>query len=118
MLKITPKFMMSMLAAPMALAGLAVPAAAQDDRPRAEIPYGDLDLASSEGRAQLQKRVDSAIAQMCGTRTSHRQTLRQTLQSMKCRDEARRDAEVKVASLLTDRATRVAAQDVRHLSAR
>lgn len=105
------KFALAALATPMALAALAVPAAAQDDRPRAEVRYGDLDLASTEGRARLQRRVDGAIARMCGMRTANRLNLREHMAASQCREDARRDADARLASLLNRYGARLAAQD-------
>ena len=59
-----------LLAAPMALTGLSVPAAASDDDGESRtaiVRYGDLNLSTDEGRETLTSRVKFAVRQVCGS---------------------------------------------------
>ena len=53
------------LAAALAATAFAVPAAAADTETVA-VRYADLDLSTSAGQAQLERRIDSAAREVCG----------------------------------------------------
>lgn len=79
---------------------LSTAAVAQDaahDRVTARIVHADLDLGTAEGRAALKTRIDRAVRRAClfsrhGGISAMRDTLR-------CRDEMLRDADVQVAAI-------------------
>lgn len=99
-----------LLAAPIALAGFSVPAAAEDDGERhtVVVRYDDLNLSSVGGRERLTTRVKYAVQKVCGNRPLHRQGLRERAVSNRCRDSALADADVKLASLFNGDGTRYA----------
>lgn len=99
-----------LLAAPVALAGFAVPAAAEDDGERhtAVVHYDDLNLSSVDGRERLTTRVKFAVQKVCGTRLHYRQGLRERAIANRCEDTALADADVKLAGLLNGEGTRLA----------
>ncbi|MBL8651333.1 MAG: UrcA family protein [Sphingopyxis sp.] len=90
-----------LLAAPIALTGLSLPAAAQDDpsvdKRSVAVRYDDLNLANAAGRERLSARVQSAVRQVCGVRSARDAWERQT--ASKCKDAAMRDADGKLAAL-------------------
>lgn len=99
-----------LLAAPMALAGFSVPAAAENDGERhtAVVRYDDLNLSSADGRDRLATRVKFAVRKVCGTRLFHRQALRERAVSTRCEDSAMADADVKLAGLFNGESARLA----------
>jgi len=104
------KFIPILLAAPIALTGLTLPAAAQDnaafEKESIAVRYDDLNLTSSAGRERLSKRVRIAVQQVCGTRAARDLKTRQV--AYKCRDAAMRDADVKMAALFENSGTALA----------
>ena len=100
-----------LLAAPMALTGLSVPAAASDDDGESRtaiVRYGDLNLSTDEGRETLTSRVKFAVRQVCGSRPHYRQTLAERGRAILCERSAMADAEVKLATLFNGEGTRLA----------
>ena len=99
-----------LLAAPVALAGISVPAAAEDDGERhtAIVRYDDLNLSSVEGRERLSTRVKFAVQKVCGTRLHYRQGLRERAEANRCEDSAMADADVKLAGLFNGESARLA----------
>ncbi len=99
-----------LLVAPVALAGFAVPAAAEDDGERRSVVvrYDDLNLSSAHGRERLNARVKYAVQTVCGSRTSYRQALRERAIALQCEDTAMTDADVKLAALFNGEGTRLA----------
>jgi UrcA family protein len=99
-----------LLAAPVALAGFSVPAAAEDDGERHTVivRYDDLNLSSADGRERLTTRVKSAVQKVCGTRLHYRQSLRERAVADRCEDSAMADAGVKLAGLFNGESTRLA----------
>ncbi|HJS10656.1 UrcA family protein [Sphingopyxis sp.] len=99
-----------LLAAPVALAGFSVPAAAEDesDRHTVVVRYDDLNLSSVAGRERLSTRVKYAVQKVCGTRPLHRRSLRERTVANRCKDNAMADADVKLAGLFNGEGTRYA----------
>lgn len=99
-----------LLAAPVALAGFAVPAAAEYDGERRSVVvrYDDLNLSSAEGRERLTTRVKSAVQTVCGTRPHYRQALRDRSMSLECEESVMADADVKLAGLFNGESARLA----------
>jgi UrcA family protein len=99
-----------LLAAPVALAGFAVPAAAEDDGERRSVivRYDDLNLSSVQGRERLNTRIKFAVQTVCGSRPHYRQTLRERAVALECEDSAMADADVKLASLFNGKSARLA----------
>ena len=99
-----------LLAAPVALAGFSVPAAAEDDGERHTVivRYDDLNLSSADGRERLTTRVKSAVQKVCGTRLHYRQGLRERAVANRCEDTAMADADVKLAGLFNGESARLA----------
>lgn len=103
------KFSILMLAAPMAFAAVASPAAAEEEEGRSVVVrYDDLNLSSAQGRDRLNSRVKDAIMTVCGSRPQYRQTLGERALSRKCEDTATRDADAKLAGLFNGSAGRLA----------
>lgn len=103
------KFSILMLAAPLAFAATAAPAAAEEEEGRSVVVrYDDLNLASAQGRDRLNSRVKDAIETVCGSRPHYRQTLSERAIARKCEDTAKRDADVKLAALLGGNGGRLA----------
>ena len=99
-----------LLAAPVALAGFAVPAAAEDkgDRHTVVVRYDDLNLSSVQGRERLNTRVKYAVQKVCGSRLTHRQGLRERTIANRCEHTAMADAGVKLAGLFNGESARLA----------
>jgi UrcA family protein len=98
-----------LLAAPIAFVGFIVPAAAEDgERQTAIVRYGDLNLASVEGRERLTTRVKYAVQKVCGRRTNYRQDLQTRALAQRCKSTAMADADVKLASLFSGGMARLA----------
>ena len=99
----------ALIALTMAAGGIAAPAMAQDDgAPRVEVRYGDLDLQTIDGRAQLDRRVRSAIRSMC--RVDPRPSLEQRAREQTCEARARSSAEPQLAALLKGSSARFASE--------
>jgi UrcA family protein len=101
------KLVLTLLAAPLALTSLSMPAAAQEPK-TVVVRYDDLNLASVTGRERLNTRIKYAIQTVCETRPSFRPDLRQRAYSQQCAKTATRDADVKLASLLNGNGTALA----------
>lgn len=100
-----------LLAAPMALAGLSVPAAASEDdgeRRTAVVKYGDLNLSTAKGREALTSRVKYAVRKVCNSRPHYRQTLAERAPAIQCEKSAMADADVKLAALFNGDGARLA----------
>lgn len=99
-----------LLAAPVALAGFSVPAAAEDDGERhtVVVRYDDLNLSSADGRERLTTRVKYAVQKVCGIRVHSRQGLRERALANRCENSAMADADVKLASLFNGESARLA----------
>lgn len=92
------KISLMLMAAPTALAGLAVPAAAQNaERVQAVVPYDDLDLETAAGRDALSGRVHVTIRRMCDSNA--RLSLREIMASRACATAAYESAEPQLAAL-------------------
>ena len=101
------KFSIILMAATVATAGIAAPAAAtEDEAPRAVVHYGDLDLSSTVGRERLSMRVSGAVKQVCAVET--RADMRRQEASRACRTQAMRNVEGQLASLLNGNGTQLA----------
>ena len=75
---------------------LATPAFAQDEIMSVDVQIGDLNLASDDGRAQLNRRVVRAMGQICGEQPRSLDFI----DSYKvCRSEVMADADTKIAAL-------------------
>lgn len=104
------KLSLLLLAAPTALVGFAVPAAAANDGERRTviISHDDLNLASVEGRERLNTRVRMAVQAVCDSRPGSRQTLGQRASAQLCERATLSDADVKLAALFNGNGTRLA----------
>lgn len=92
------KLALIMIAAIAPMAGIAAPAAAEDnERPRVAVRYDDLDLLSVAGRQQLETRVQVAIRHMC--RNEPQRELWQRTAAAECERAAKRSAEPQLAAL-------------------
>ena len=60
------KFFLMLLTVPLATAGVAAPAFAQDDTRSITVSYDDLNLSSERGRERLTTRVKMAVRKVCG----------------------------------------------------
>lgn len=99
------KFSTFLLAASMMTAGIAAPAAANDDgSKRVAVHYDDLNLSSTADRERLSLRVARAVRQVCAVEPLR--DLRLRAQSQECQKHTMRTAEVQLANLLS--ANRVA----------
>lgn len=93
----------------LAAAGLASPAAAQDDeRPIAKVRYDDLNLSTTAGRERLDARVRTAVRRMCDSNS--RMTLRERAASDQCRAVALRSVELQMAALYNGSTARFASE--------
>lgn len=90
-----------LLAAPLAAAGVPAMAAEDGSGQQVLVHYGDLDLAGADGRRKLNARVKRAAHQVCGGRSVARPNLNEQLIYRTCRTAAIRDADAKIASLLS-----------------
>lgn len=76
-----------------ALAAIAAPAAAalqpSEDIVTVAIPYGDIDLATAEGRAKLERRVEAQLRKACTVETTARYSYGRTTLDTKCVADAR-----------------------------
>lgn len=101
-----------LLAAPIAVAGFIIPAAAaaKDDSERLTVivRYNDLNLSSVEGRKRLTTRVKYAVQTVCGSRVHYRQPLGVRAIAQRCEDSTMDDAQAKLAGLLNGNGTALA----------
>lgn len=101
------KLTLIMLAAPLAAAGAIVPAAAQEeDRQSISVRYGDLDLASPDGREELTDRVRVAARRACAA--PHNPVLPARIATLRCERLAARTAETQLAALLKGNGSQLA----------
>jgi UrcA family protein len=75
---------------------LATPAFAQDELMSVEVQVGDLNLASVDGKAQLNRRVVRAMGEICGQQPRE---LRLYTGYDSCRTEVMADADAKISAL-------------------
>ncbi|WP_260583404.1 UrcA family protein [Sphingopyxis sp. PET50] len=99
------KLTLILLAAPIALTGLSMPAAAQEKK-TVIVRYDDLNISSVSGRERLNTRVKMAIRDVCNTRLA--QGLRAEQKARQCETIAMKDADVKLASLFNGGGTALA----------
>lgn len=100
------KLTFALLAAPMLAAGIAVPAAAQEEARSVTVRYDDLNLGTQAGRDRLKTRVRYAVRQVCST--AGRMTLAIQAKQQACLAEASRSADVRVATLFGHQASLLA----------
>ena len=91
------KLTLILLAAPVALTSLSMPAAAQE-KTTVIVRYDDLNMASVSGRERLQMRVRMAAREICGT--SLMRELRARQAARECEAAALRDVDIRLAGLL------------------
>lgn len=96
---------LTLLAAPLMLTGLSVPAAAQEKQ-SVVVHYDDLNLSSAKGRERLTTRVKMAVRQVCNTRLA--QGVQAQAKARACENFAMRDADVKLAGLFNGNGTALA----------
>lgn len=104
------KFSLLLLAAPLTLAAISTPVAAQEQKKSVVVRYDDLNLASAAGRERLTARVNRALQQVCDSRPHYRQTLSERADALECEADARRDTDVKLAALFNGASARFADQ--------
>ncbi|OWR01054.1 UrcA family protein [Sphingopyxis witflariensis] len=93
------KFTNLLLAASVAVAGIAAPVAASENGlPRTFVSYSDLDLSSVAGREQLSIRIERAARKICAVEP--RRDLQRQAASKACQAQAMRSVEVQLAGLL------------------
>ena len=93
------KFTNLLLAASVAVAGIAAPVAASENGlPRVAVHYGDLDLSSVAGRERLSMRVSGAVKRMCAVET--RADIGRKAASRDCRAQAMQNVDIELAGLL------------------
>lgn len=80
---------------------LAVPAAASAAPHSVTVSYADLNLASADGRTELNQRLDRAIRLLCGGVASR--TISETNEKMQCRDEANANVRQAVVKIVEGR---------------
>lgn len=103
-------------AASIAVAGVAAPAAAQEEAKSVEIPVADLNLSSVEGRDRLMIRVRSAVKRVCRTHSSR--DLAQQARENACEESAMRGIEPRLATLLKGHGAQMASRDKQSAAAR
>ncbi|APZ97783.1 hypothetical protein BWQ93_04230 [Sphingopyxis sp. QXT-31] len=101
------KLTLILLAVPLALTSISVPAAAEDLR-SVTVHYDDLNLASPKGRERLETRVRVAVRAVC--RTNSRPTLREQSDSRDCERVATANSDAQLASLFNGNGTALAAR--------
>ena len=77
------------LIALVAIAAPAVAAPATDDTVTVRIAYGDFDVATAEGRAALEARIDAKLRKACTVEASGRYTFGRAVVDSKCVADAR-----------------------------
>jgi UrcA family protein len=77
------------LIALVAIAAPAVAAPAADDTVTVRIAYGDVDVATAEGRAALEARIDAKLRKACTVEASGRYTFGRAVVDSKCVADAR-----------------------------
>ena len=99
------KLTLILLAVPLALTSISVPAAAQEKK-SVVVRYDDLNLSSASGRDRLTTRVKMAVREVCDTRLA--QGLRAQQKARECANDTMKDTDVKLASLFNGAGTAVA----------
>lgn len=112
------KLAITLLAAPLALAGATAPAFAGDDVRSIVVRYDDLNLTSASGRDRLTQRVKNAVETVCDSRPHYRPTLADRARAAKCEAITMRDANVKLAAVLDGSGTQYADKGGMTVSAR
>ncbi|MGV1682673.1 UrcA family protein [Sphingopyxis sp. NJF-3] len=95
------KLPLFLLAVPFIATGAPAMAAEDGAGRQVMVPYGDLDLASADGRRKLTARVRRATYEVCGGRSTVRLNLNEVLAYRECRAAAMRSAEPQLASLFS-----------------
>lgn len=106
-----------LLAASIIAAGVAisVPATAAPSEnlivTKVQVDHSDLDLSSDKGQVKLQRRIRSAVREVCGNNTSR--TLAETQIVMECQKQARADAmdKAEIAIALYNKGRQLAVRD-------
>ncbi len=104
------KISLLLLAAPLTLAAISAPVAAQEEKRSVTVRYDDLNLASVGGRERLTARVNRALQTVCDSKPHYRQTLSQRADALECEANARRNTDVKLAALFNGASARFADQ--------
>ncbi|NBC37769.1 UrcA family protein [Novosphingobium sp. FSY-8] len=60
-----------------------------DETASIAVPYGDLDLMTADGRAQLEKRIDRAAARICNEQVSVADRLAMSAEAGRCVTQTR-----------------------------
>jgi UrcA family protein len=72
-----------------ALVAIAAPAIAADNTVTVRIAYGDVDVTSTEGRTELEARIDAKLRKVCALEGAARYTHGRTAIDDKCVADAR-----------------------------
>lgn len=83
----------------LAAALFAVPGSAFAANSAVELKYDDLDLSTAKGQAELNKRVDDAARQACGSSAVRTGTILRSKAENQCYAETREKLRQRVASL-------------------
>ncbi|MBB3034464.1 UrcA family protein [Alteriqipengyuania lutimaris] len=86
--------------AALGLALPAVPAAAQSQS--VQVDYADLNLATPEGQAQLDRRIDKAAREVCGTDRAVTGTRLKNPAAMKCLKSAKEQIGEQIAARIEE----------------
>lgn len=86
----------------LAVLALAIPTAPAFAEEKA-ISYADLNLATPEGQAVLERRITTALEDICGTNEVRTGTRLRSSESRQCLKEARANAKKQVAAILERR---------------
>lgn len=66
------------------------------------VSYADLNLATAEGQATLERRIASALEEVCQTNAIRTGTRVQSRDARKCMDEARAKSKKQVAAIVAE----------------
>jgi UrcA family protein len=96
------KFLTHTLSAALATALLAGPAlaAADEAKPSVEVRYNDLDLTTTEGADELDRRLDKAAKSVCGINEISTGTRVTSREARACYKETRGQLESRVAAVV------------------
>jgi UrcA family protein len=99
---------MTTLAMTLAAIGLASSAvtpalAGETEKMTIHVQYNDLNLATPEGQAQLDRRLEKAVRTVCRTRSHNGGSRILSLDAKACLAKARADVRQQVAAITTDR---------------
>lgn len=82
---------------------IAAPAVAGDNEgQKTSITYSDLNLNSEAGQAELERRVMSAVRQVCEADSARTGTRLMSNDKRKCLSDAKKSAKTQVASIIED----------------